>query len=95
MIGRASVADVAAGQPILKYGQVIGVAGAAPSFRAVVDRQLARLADEYVARYGRLDGNWPKVMRAFAEANPLFGGSGGGGGSLSSTAESYINGSGG
>lgn len=57
--------------------------------------ELAQLADEYVARYGRLDGNWPKVMRAFAEANPLFGGSGGGGGSLSSTAESYINGSGG
>ncbi len=41
--------------------------------------ELARLADEYIARNGRLDANWPMVMRQYAEQNPLFGGTGGAG----------------
>ena len=48
--------------------------------------ELARLADEYSAKNGRLDQNWPQTMRTYAEAYPLFtsggagGGTGGGGG---------------
>lgn len=48
--------------------------------------ELARLADEYIAKNGRLDQNWPQTMRTYAEAYPLFtsggagGGTGGGGG---------------
>jgi hypothetical protein len=41
--------------------------------------ELARLADEYIAKNGRLDANWPMVMRQYAEQNPLFGGTGGAG----------------
>lgn len=52
--------------------------------------ELAQLADEYVARYGRLDGNWPKVMRAYGEANPLFGPPGSGGSDLSENAQRYL-----
>jgi hypothetical protein len=41
--------------------------------------ELARLADEYIAQNGRLDANWPMVMRQYADQNPLFGGAGGAG----------------
>lgn len=44
--------------------------------------ELARLADEYIAKNGRLDQNWPQTMRKYAETYPLFtsGGGGAGGG---------------
>jgi predicted transcriptional regulator len=41
--------------------------------------ELAQLADQYIAEKGRLDANWPMVMRRYAEQNPLFGNAGGGG----------------
>jgi predicted transcriptional regulator len=41
--------------------------------------ELARLADQYIAEKGRLDANWPMVMREYAEQNPLFAGAGGAG----------------
>lgn len=44
------------------------------SFRAMEQRkiQIAQLADEYVARNGRLDSGFNKEVREFANNNPLF-----------------------
>lgn len=54
--------------------------------------ELARLADEYIAKNGRLDANWPMVMRQYAEQNPLFGDASGSG---TNDPNSYIPGQGG
>jgi hypothetical protein len=43
--------------------------------------ELGRLADEYIAKNGRLDQNWPQTMRTYAETYPLFTSGGAGGGS--------------
>lgn len=59
--------------------------------------ELARLADAYIAQNGRLDANWPMVMRQYAEQNPLFtarnaggaGGAGTGGGAIETTPDPY------
>ena len=52
--------------------------------------ELARLADQYIAEKGRLDANWPMVMREYAEQNPLFAGAGGAGGAGATDPNSYI-----
>lgn len=45
------------------------------AFRAMEQRKLdvARLANEYVQRNGRLDAGFSDVVRDFAEKNPMFG----------------------
>lgn len=44
------------------------------AFRAIEQRkvQMAELADQYVQQHGRLDAGFNRVVRDFAEANPLF-----------------------
>lgn len=45
------------------------------AFRAMEGRkiEIARLADQYIEQNGRLDSGFNKMIREFAEANPLFG----------------------
>jgi len=44
------------------------------AFRAMENRkvELARLADDYIAAHGRLDTGFNRVVREYANANPLF-----------------------
>lgn len=44
------------------------------AFRAIEQRkvQMAELADQYVQQHGRLDAGFNRVVRDFAESNPLF-----------------------